>query len=211
MKKGEEPAAMREKPATGRVKSVRFALVVASAGKPELYLALFDPKQDRAFMRAVKEQRVLSIRQDPTSQRADFGMVGFDEQKYTTLLIFPKPLTAFADARVIGIKYNMVREARVAAHAPPRSRKPPKARVEKRQPREGFEVSHSSRPIVATPPEPPKRIDPEPKDFRVRVRVTTVAEKVVTVRAMTKAEAKRKAQVSAPTEGNVRVVSVSEI
>ncbi len=61
-------------------KQVRFASVVAVAGKPEVYLPLFDPKQDRAFMRALKENRVLSVRQEPTSTRADFGTVGFDEK-----------------------------------------------------------------------------------------------------------------------------------
>ena len=54
-------------------KSVRFTAVIATAGKPKVYLPLFDPKKDRAFMRAVKENRVLSIRQEPTSKRTDFA------------------------------------------------------------------------------------------------------------------------------------------
>jgi hypothetical protein len=45
----------------------------------------------------------------------------------------------------------------------------------------------------------------------VRVRVTTVTEKDVTVKALTKAEAKEKAQCEVQSEGEVRIVSVDEI
>ena len=38
-------------------KTARFASVVAAAGKPEVYLPLFDPTKDRSFMRAVREKR----------------------------------------------------------------------------------------------------------------------------------------------------------
>jgi hypothetical protein len=211
MKKGQAPAAEREKPTTDKAKSVRFTVVVANAGKPELYLPLFDPNKDRAFMRAVKEQRVLSIRQEPTSPRSDFGTVGFDEQKYTTLLIFPKPLAAFADARIIGIKYDMVGESRVAAKAPLGSQKPRPRRVQKPPAAVRSRVSPSPRPVVPKPPEPPKRVEPQPKGYRVRVRVTTVAEKDLMVQATTKGEAKKKAQGVAQGEGTVRVVSVREV
>ena len=44
----------------------------------------------------------------------------------------------------------------------------------------------------------------------MRVRITSVAEKDVTVQAMTKAEAKEKAQAAVESEGEVRVTSVSE-
>ena len=85
-------------------KTVRFGALVKNAGQPEVYLPLFDPKQDRAFMQAVKQQRVLSIRQEPASRRTDFGVVGFDERNHTTYLVFPKPLKQFANARVIAFR-----------------------------------------------------------------------------------------------------------
>jgi len=39
--------------------------------------------------------------------------------------------------------------------------------------------------------EPSKRVEPQPKEFRVRVRVTTVTDKDVTVKAMTKRKPRR--------------------
>jgi hypothetical protein len=123
--------------ATPRVqttRTVRFAALVAAAGQPEVYLPLFDPKQDRKFMRAVREHRVLSIRQEPTSRRADFGMVGFNNEKHTTLLVFPRPLTAFLEARVIGIKYETVAESRIAVAVKSENRS---ARRPKAQPQTG--------------------------------------------------------------------------
>ena len=196
-------------------KTVRFASVVATAGKPEVYLPLFDPKQDRTFVRAVKGNRVLSLRQEPTSKHADFGVVGFDErQKHTTLLIFPKPLTKFLDARIVGIKYDVVGESRVAASVAPRALKIAKPRVGKpSRPTAPTKRATESKnkPEKRPEPKPPKRIEPQPKEFRVRLRITTVSEKDVTVKAMNKAEAKRAAEHTDESEGNVRAVNVSEM
>ncbi|HWN94930.1 MAG TPA: hypothetical protein VNT99_07850 [Methylomirabilota bacterium] len=191
--------------------TARFTAVVARAGKPKVYLPLFDPKKDRAFMRAVKESRVLSIRQEPTAKSKDFAVVGFDEQHHNTYLVFPKPLTAFKDARVIGIKYDVLGDSSPVTGKAPPSLKLPKTRPEKSR----ITTPASRVPVVAAQreqkPEPPKRVEPQPKEFRVRVRVTTVAEKDVTVKALTKTEAKEKAQAAVENEGAVRAVSVSEV
>jgi hypothetical protein len=80
-------------------KTVRFKVVVGAAGKPQVYLPLFDPNKDHAFMRAVEENRVLSIRQEPTARRKDFGVVGFDEQQ-TKAVAFG--IAAFVPARSEG-------------------------------------------------------------------------------------------------------------
>ncbi len=190
-------------------KQVRFASIVAAAGKPEVYLPLLDPKQDQAFMRAAKENRVLSVRQEPTSTRADFGTVGFDEKRFTTLLIFPKPLTDFLDSRIIGIKYDLVAGSRVIPSAAQPSAKWPSERVQKSS-RARPERPRSSRSAEAQPPAPPKRTKPKPKEFLVRVRVTVVTEKDVNVKAMTKAEAKKKAAAALAHEGDVRVLDADE-
>src|ERR1041384_4707843 len=119
--------------------TARFSAVVESAGKPELYLPLADPKLDRNFMRAVREKRVMSIKQEPTGTKKDFGTVGFVAEKYLTYLIFPKPLTAFAGKRIIGIKYDAVRDAGVStarpvAAVPKRSAKPVAPKPKPKQP-----------------------------------------------------------------------------
>jgi hypothetical protein len=97
-------------PEVSVTKTVRFSALVAAGGKPELYLPLFDPNHDRGFIQAAKQHRVLSIRQEPTSKKADFGIVGYDERKHTSYLVFPRSLRRFANARVVGIKYDMIGE-----------------------------------------------------------------------------------------------------
>ena len=101
-------------------KSVRFTAVVAAAGKPKVYLPFSDPTQDRSFMQAANENRVLTIRQEPTATRADFGTVEYNEEKSATYLIFPKSLAGFSGARVIGIKYDVLEDASFVASPAPR-------------------------------------------------------------------------------------------
>src|SRR5687768_9474237 len=91
--------------------TVRFTEVVKIAGPPEIYLPLADPKHDRNFMRAVKDQRVLSLKQEPTGTKKDFGTVGFVREKFVSYLIFPKSLARFEGRRVIGIKYDTLHQA----------------------------------------------------------------------------------------------------
>ncbi len=182
-------------------KTARFSNVVAQAGSPEIYLPLFDPKQDRSFMRAVHEQRVLSIRQDPTSKHQDYGTVGFETEGHSTYLVFPKSLKEFAYARVVGIKYDTLKDVSAKTGTPPPSLKLPRSRARNEKPVASKSISE---------PEPPKPLEPQPKNFTVRMQLTTVTEKEVVVSAITKAEAKKKAMEEVTTQGKVRVVRVSE-
>ena len=40
----------------------------------------------------------------------DFGIVGFKQRKGATYLVFPKSLKRFADMRIVGIDWSLVRE-----------------------------------------------------------------------------------------------------
>ncbi len=40
----------------------------------------------------------------------DFGIAGFKERKGATYLVFPKSLKRFADERIIGIDWVLMRE-----------------------------------------------------------------------------------------------------
>jgi len=40
----------------------------------------------------------------------DFGVVGFKASKDARYLVFPKPLKRFANQRIIGIDWTLVRE-----------------------------------------------------------------------------------------------------
>jgi hypothetical protein len=172
--------------------TVRFASIVAAAGQPEIYLPLLDPKHDRAFMKAVKEARVLTVKQEPTSTRADFGVVGFDEGRHVTYLLFPRSLKKFADARIVGIHYDDIKGSVVSRgriteprHSA-RQRATPKARR--------VSVRKSAPPKPPKPLKPPKPPKPAAKQFRVRVRIRTTNEEEFTVSALTQSEAKQKAE-----------------
>src|SRR5829696_1677150 len=150
--------------------TVRFSAVVQASGKPDVYLPLADPKHDRNFMRAVREQRVLSLKQEPTGTKKDFGTVGFVPDKYVSYLIFPKSLARFAEKRIVGIKYDTLENASVAA---PR----PKAGT----------AGRSMKP--AAPKPKPK---PRPKRFKATICITTTREIQIAVLAYDKEEARTK-------------------
>src|SRR5688572_6342208 len=115
------------------VKQVRFGKIVEVGGKPEAYLAFSDPGKDPSFMRAAKESRVVTIKQEPTSKHKDFGIVGYVKEKYATYLIFPKSLRDFDGQRVIGIDYSILQSADVRiggkVPAPRRKLEPKKAKT----------------------------------------------------------------------------------
>lgn len=45
-----------------------------------------------------------------TESGTDFGMVGFKERKGASYLVFPKSLKRFADKRIVGIDWALVRQ-----------------------------------------------------------------------------------------------------
>lgn len=150
--------------------TVRFSIVTAAAGTPEVYLPLADPKHDRNFMRAVREDRVLSLKQEPTGTRKDFGAVGFVEEKFVSYLIFAKSLRQFAGKRVVGIKYDTLRPAEMTT---------PRAHT----------VSARGR---STKPKP--KTKPRPKRFTATVRITATNEVQVTVMALDEKQARSRAE-----------------
>jgi hypothetical protein len=150
--------------------TVRFSAILKTAGKPQTYLPLSDPKRDKDFMRAVREDRVVSLKQEPTGTKKDFGSVGFLPERYISYLIFPKPLTAFKDKRIVGIKYDALADSISTPRTSARSLKPPR---------------------------PKPKPKPRPKRFTATVRLTSTNEIKVTVEAMNEDEARKKAETSA--------------
>src|SRR6185503_16933439 len=151
-------------------KQVRFSKLVEQGETPAAYLPFGDPEKDNSFMRAVKEERVVTIKQEPTSKHKDFGIVGFLKERYVTYLIFPKSLRQFSGQRVIGINYDVLSSENVIPFGGPqpvRARKAAKARP-KEQP--------APKPKKEKPP-------PQPKQFSVRLRVTATIEKDIKVTA----------------------------
>ncbi len=90
------------------MKTVRFAKVVDECGKPEIYLVLSDPAKDKALQTAVRQHRVMTIYQEASGAKTDYGTVGFEPGRSRQYLVFPKALERFAEERVVGIKFELI-------------------------------------------------------------------------------------------------------
>ncbi len=91
-----------------KTKSTRFAFVVETAGKPEVFTLWQDPKHDRPFQSMIRNHRVMTLLKSPTG--TEFGQTAFKNTKGATYLIFPKSLKPFENHRIVGIKWDQVQE-----------------------------------------------------------------------------------------------------
>src|SRR5690242_18090224 len=94
-------------------KEIRFGELVSRAGKPEVVSLWSDPRQDRGFMKAVRDNRVVTLIQQPVIKKKDFGEIGFHRDPRAAYLIFPKPLPKGEASHVVGIKPELMAEPRV--------------------------------------------------------------------------------------------------
>lgn len=90
-----------------KTKTKRFADVVEAAGKPEVYTLWQKPAQDRHLQSEIKNHRLMTVLKSDSG--TEFGMVGFKEQKGVSYLVFPKSLKRFADRRIVGINWDLVK------------------------------------------------------------------------------------------------------
>ena len=146
-------------------KTARFKDLVEKCGTPEAYTAWVDPKRDSRFQAAWRENRVLTIHQNPTGHTKDFGVVGFHNEPNVGYLLFPKPLTEFEGRKIVGIAYD-------AVHTPPRG--------------PVVKPSATKKKLVLHP-------GPGTKSFSVTVCVTAKMEYTETVNATSSAAAKEAA------------------
>ncbi len=164
-------------------KKLRFGDLVRNSGRPHTFTLWTDPARDPELSRAIKQNRVLSIMQQPSSRR-DFGLLGFHREPHTTYLIFPRPLPKEPEARVIGINYQLIEE--------PETEHPVKleriAGSHAKKKRSDVSPEGVTRRAEAPLPKPP----PE-RSFTVTVRRTATAETQVTVAATDPDSAKAKA------------------
>jgi hypothetical protein len=150
-------------PATN--KTARFKDLIEKCGTPEAYTAWVDPKRDPHFQAAWRENRVLTVQQNPAGQTKDFGVVGFHKENNAAYLLFPKPLTEFEGRKIVGIAYD-------AVYTPPR----------------GPIVKPS-----AGRKKPAPRATPGTKTFTVTIRITAELEYNETVNATSSAAAREEA------------------
>ena len=91
-----------------KIKTARFSQIIEKCGKPEVYTLWQKPSADRHLQAQIKKTRLMTILK--TESGTDFGIVGFKESKEARYLVFPKSLKRFAEKRIIGIDWTLVRE-----------------------------------------------------------------------------------------------------
>jgi hypothetical protein len=91
-----------------KTKTIRFSQVAEECGQPNVYTLWEKPAADRRFQAQLKNNRVMTIQKSESGTA--FGIIGFKERKGARYLVFPKSLKQFADKRVIGIDWTLVRE-----------------------------------------------------------------------------------------------------
>jgi hypothetical protein len=91
-----------------KIKTARFSQIIESCGKPEVYTLWQKPSDDRHLQGQIKKTRVMTILKSENG--TDFGIVGFKESREARYLVFPKSLKRFAEKRIIGIDWALVRE-----------------------------------------------------------------------------------------------------
>jgi len=90
------------------IKTTRFSSTVEKCGKPQVYTLWQKPSADRHLQAQIKKSRVMTILKSESG--TDFGIVGFKESREARYLVFPKSLKRFAEKRIIGIDWTLVRE-----------------------------------------------------------------------------------------------------
>jgi hypothetical protein len=91
-----------------KVKTARVAQVVEKCGKPHVYTLWQKPSADRRLQAQIKNNRVMTIQKSESGTH--FGIAGFKEEKGASYLVFPKSLRRFADKRIVGIDWELIRE-----------------------------------------------------------------------------------------------------
>lgn len=117
-------------------KTVRFTQVVERSGRPQVHTLWLPPDKDPELQRAQKAHRVMTIEPGSGGSKADVGTIGFErDAKLGQYLIFPKSLKAFDGARVVGIKFDLVAQPKLAAVDPLRhSKESPRRRGAHKEP-----------------------------------------------------------------------------
>ncbi len=91
-----------------KIKTARFSQIIENCGNPQVYTLWQKPSADRHLQAQIKKTRVMTILKSESG--TDFGIVGFKESREARYLIFRKSLKPFAEQRIIGIDWALVRE-----------------------------------------------------------------------------------------------------
>ena len=90
-----------------QTKTGRFGVVVKASGTPRAYMLWQSPSKDRHLKSAIKQNRMMTVLRSDAG--TEFGCVGLVERPQAIYLEFPKSLKRFADQRIVGIKWELVK------------------------------------------------------------------------------------------------------
>jgi hypothetical protein len=91
--------------------SVRFLNLVKDAGKAKQALLWLAHEKDSNFMKALRENRIVTVIQPNVGTKKDFGTVGFLKERSVFYLVFPKKLPIPEATKAIGIKCNVLEQS----------------------------------------------------------------------------------------------------
>jgi hypothetical protein len=128
------------------MKTARFADVVAAAGPPQVHSLWIAPGRDPSLKRAVRECRVMTIHQMLRGTKKDYGTVGLHADESSQVLVFPKSLRRFGEARIVGIDYRLI------VQPDPKDPAPAVAKAGAGKPAKRAPSSGSSRQAAGSPP-----------------------------------------------------------
>ena len=111
------------------IKTVRFSQVVEQCGNPEPYTLWQDPEKDHVFQTALRGYRVMTVHENTVGSSADFGEVGFAEGASGEILVFEKSLQAFGGKRIVGIKYDLLKQPEERKLRPAKEERPAKPKI----------------------------------------------------------------------------------
>lgn len=171
-------------------KTVRFAQVVQEVGNPQPYTLWESPEKDPQFSQAMRENRLMTVLQEPVGHKKDYGLVGYHKTANASYLIFPGSLSKFEGKKIIGVKYELLGEPKPLGPAlkpkPVEKSVGPGVPAEPSSPGEPVgPIVQSSRQAKATKP------PPFPKKFMVTLVVSAETEVQQEVEAETQREAKK--------------------
>lgn len=139
------------------MKSVRFSKVVEKSGRPEVYLLMSETDPD--FHKAVEADKIMSLSGEAHGSGTEYGTVGYDKKRHGQLLLFPKSLKSFADAKIIGVKYDLLAEERPSDEKEPATtRKKSVKKPKEKTPKHPVPVKPAAEKATKK-----KKADPKPK------------------------------------------------
>jgi len=163
------------------MKTIRFGDLVRGPDRPRTVTLWSKPQDDPSLSSAIKQNRVLTVVQE--SGKKDHGLVGFELLPGALYLEFPRTLPDEADAKVIGINYQLIAEPTV----------PEKDRVKPGKPEKPPPIRKKTTELPPAPEPEPKVEKPKAHQFLVRVRRSATLEEEIKVKALDRSAAQQRA------------------